>query len=222
LPTLALILLPTLFLALRSPVALVAVPGLLLRFVSTDPAYWGTYWHYNATVMTIVFIAAIDGIARIRANHAARPEPAEPWPRRHVRALSVYLERHGPAMMLATCVALAFQFPLSSLWNPQSYQLGPNVAAARAAMALVPDGATVETDLALLAPLASRTDTFWLGTAGNPATQYVVFDAVSSDYQPPPANVLSFVEGVNHGVRYDQIYQLDGVYVFRRSAFQPG
>ena len=86
---------------------------------------------------------------------------------------------------------------------------------ANAAMARVPDGATAETDLDLLAPLAARADTFWLGTSGNPATRYIVFDTASTDWQPPPANVLAFVENLNHGVRYHQIYANDGVYVFR-------
>ena len=90
--------------------------------------------------------------------------------------------------MLGVAAALAFQFPLSQLWSPQTYSLGPHVAAARAAMARVPDGATVATDLDLLAPLAARTDTFWLGNfATNPATQYVVFDTASTDWQPPPS-----------------------------------
>jgi uncharacterized membrane protein len=85
-PTLALILLPTAFLALRSPLVLAALPSLALRFVGTNSSYWGTAWHYNATVMPIVFIAAIDGIARIRAASAdaglrrgtGLPVPAQP------------------------------------------------------------------------------------------------------------------------------------------------
>ena len=67
LPTLVLILLVTAFLAVRSPILLAAVPGLALRFLATDSAYWGTAWHYNATIMPIVFVAAIDGLARLRA-----------------------------------------------------------------------------------------------------------------------------------------------------------
>src|SRR5580693_6810914 len=50
LPTLALILLPTAFLALRSPLVLAALPSLLLRFVGTNSSYCGTAWHHNATV----------------------------------------------------------------------------------------------------------------------------------------------------------------------------
>jgi uncharacterized membrane protein len=209
LPTLALILLPTAFLSLWSPLVLAAVPSLLLRFVGTNPYYWGTDWHYNATVMPIVFIAAIDGMARIRAARSAG-EPGR---------LSSLLERNGAPLMLGVAAALAFQFPLSQLWSPQTYSLGPHVAAARAAMARVPDGATVATDLDLLAPLAARTDTFWLGNGDkNPATRYVVFDTASTDWQPPPANVRSFVESLWHDkVSYRQIYVNDGVYVFIRS-----
>ena len=69
---------------------LAAVPSLLLRFVGSNPYYWGTDWHYNATVMPIVFIAAIDGMARIRAARAA----GEPGP------LAGLLERNGAPLML--------------------------------------------------------------------------------------------------------------------------
>ena len=152
LPTLVMILLPTAFLALRSPIVLAILPSLALRFVATNSSYWTTQWHYNATVMPIVFIAAIDGMSRIRTS-------------RRAGRVAGQAERHGAAMMLAICGALAFQFPLASLWSPQTYQLGPHVAAARAAMALVPDGSTVATDIDLLAPLGARADAFWLGNA---------------------------------------------------------
>jgi uncharacterized membrane protein len=73
--TVVLLLLPTAFAALGSPVALVAGPSLLLRFISTNTAYWGTDWHYNATIMPILFIAAIEAIARWRAAAAPPPPP---------------------------------------------------------------------------------------------------------------------------------------------------
>jgi hypothetical protein len=157
-------------------------------------------------VMPIVFVAAIDGLARIRAagmrGTASRPGLA--------------MQRHGPAAMLAICAALAFQFPVSNLWNPQAYAIDGQVRAADAAMARVPDGVTVETDLGLLAPLAARTDTFWLGTPANPPPQYIVFDSGSTDFQPPPANVPEFISHRHPGVAYREIFRDDGVYVFRR------
>jgi uncharacterized membrane protein len=215
LPTLALILLPVVFIALRSPLVLAIVPSLALRFIALKPAYWGTDWHYNATVMPIVFIAAIDGIARLRAGRQERTAAADGAATSAGWRLGAILERYGAAVMVGVAAALAFQFPLSSLWNPVTYTLGPHVAAENAAMALVPDGARVSTDLDLLAPLAARTDTYWLGNFNNPVTTYVVFDTQSTDWQPPPANVQQFVESLEHGRQFRQIFQQDGVYVFR-------
>ncbi|HJY60331.1 MAG TPA: DUF2079 domain-containing protein, partial [Streptosporangiaceae bacterium] len=79
LQTLVMLLLPTAFIALRSPLVLIAAPSLLLRFIATDSSFWGTYWHYSATVMPIVFVAAVDALARIDAamdaDGAAGPGP---------------------------------------------------------------------------------------------------------------------------------------------------
>jgi hypothetical protein len=80
----------------------------------------------------------------------------------------------------------------------------------------VPDGATVQTTLDLLAPLAARTDTFWIGNAGNPVTQYVVFDGPDSGYSPAVTNVPAFIKQLYPGDGYVQVFARDGVYVFRR------
>ena len=209
LETTALILLPVAFLALRSPLALVAVPSLALRFISTNSNYWGTAWHYNATVMPIVFIAAIDALARIQASRAAA--------RKARRILATAIVRLSPAAMLAIAVVLAFRFPLAGLWSQQTYTIDEHVQAENAAMARVPDGATVEATLTMLAPLAARADTFWIGTYPNPAPRYIVFDESDSGWSPAPDNVLAFVESRHPGVRYRQIYLANEVYVFRRS-----
>ena len=71
---------------LGSPVALIALPSLALRFMSTNTAYWGTACHYNATVMPILFIAAAEAIGRWRRASALAWPPdagsgaAPPWP----------------------------------------------------------------------------------------------------------------------------------------------
>ena len=76
LQTVVLLLLPTAFIALRSPLILIAVPSLMLRFVATDSSFWGTYWHYNATLMPVIFVAAIDAMARIGAAMDADADAA--------------------------------------------------------------------------------------------------------------------------------------------------
>jgi uncharacterized membrane protein len=236
LTTVVMLLLPTAFAALGSPLVLLAIPSLVLRFISTDTNYWGTGWHYNATVMPILFIAAAESIRRWRrvpapdwptatGGLAAWPVPS-PFRRLRglvlrwaalVHAAQTGAVRHGAAMMAAIAVALAFQFPLSNLWHGSTYTIDAHVAAADAAAAVVPDGVTVTTTEDLLAPLAARTDTFWIGNQGNPATQYIVFDGDNSGYSPPVANVPRFIAAHYPRDRYTQVFQRDHVYVFRRS-----
>jgi uncharacterized membrane protein len=212
--TTLLILLPVAFLALGSPLALVALPSLVLRFVSTNSAYWGSGYHYNATVMTIVFIAAIDTLARIRARRA-RPVAAEAQPR-FASWPDLAATRIIPGLMLVIAVALAGQFPLRNLWHSQPYQVSPHVRGEDAAMARVPAGTTVEATLTMLAPLAARDDTYWIGNTGNPAPRYIVFDELDSGWNPSPSNPLMFVEQRHPGATYRQIYVNNFVYVFRR------
>lgn len=209
LQTSVLLLLPTAFIALGSPVALVTLPSMALRFFSTNTAYWGTVWHYNATVMPILFLAAVEVMGRWRRAGAGAPRGL----RADVRTAAA---RHGPAMMVAAACVFAFQFSLANLWHRDTYQIGPHVAAAQAAMAKVPPGSTVLTTLNLLAPLAARTDTFWIGNPGNPATTYVVFDGLDSGYSPAPADVPAFIHQLFPNGGYRQIYAADNVYVFKR------
>jgi uncharacterized membrane protein len=228
LQTTLMLLLPTAFIALWSPLSLIVLPSIVLRFLATATNFWGTQYHYNATVMTILFLAAVDAIARQRTAHAecsasskgdtvaggaTAPGPFAAW---HT-AVTTTIDRHGAAAMLAIAVALLFQFPVSNLPNPATYRLGPHVADARAAIARVPDGATVTATLDLLAPLAARTDTFWIGNAGNPNTDYIVFDGTNSGYEPEPANVPSFIASQHPGVRYQVIYDTGDIYVLRRA-----
>jgi len=207
LETVGVLLLPVAFIALRSPLILIAAPSLLLRFTSTDSSFWGTYWHYNATLMPVIFIAAADALARMSARSRTG----------RLGAALTGTWRLGPALMVLIAIPVAFLFPLSGLWHAQTYQISQHVAAAEAAMARVPDGATVLTTLDLLAPLAARTDTFWFGNSGNPRTEYIVFDGHDSDYSPAIKNVPAFIASFYPPHTYTQIYETGGVYVFRRT-----
>ncbi len=278
--TIALVLLPVAFVALRSPLATVAVPDLALRFLSTNSNFWGTQWHYSATLMPIVFVAAIDGLARIQARAARRQARAAsasrqaypPWskawaakkeaaaargpdlaarsqdvagqdvqdvaarsqkmtatpgppgaapPARPASRPGGRVTRYAVAMA-AVAALLALGFPLARLWSPATYQVTPHVRAEREALTLVPAGTTVESTLTMLAPLAARDTTYWIGTAGNPAPRYIVFDADNSGYAQPPTNVPGFINGRYPGVTYQMTYKSDGVYVFLRTAGRDG
>jgi uncharacterized membrane protein len=241
--TTVLVLLPVVFLALRSPLAAVAVPGLALRFLSTNSSFWGTRWHYSAILMPIVFVAAVDGLARIQARAARRQAQAgdvgrrayPPWSKawaakqeasaaqsRDRAAVpgppGARAARYAAVAMAAIAALLAFRFPLAGLWSPRTYQVTPHVRAEREALALIPAGTTVESTLTMLAPLAARDSATWIGTAGNPVPRYVVYDADHSGYAHPPADVPGFINSRYPGVTYQTIFKADGVYLFRRTA----
>jgi uncharacterized membrane protein len=149
-PTLALLLLPTAGLALRSPLAFAAVPAVALRLVSSNSAYWGTGWHYSATVMPILFVAAVDGLHRLRA----RPS----WGR---HGLSPWLSRHGSALMVAVAATMAFHSPLNQLWQPGTYRTPAHIETAARAERMIPSGQTVAATMGQLASLAARDDVCW-------------------------------------------------------------
>ncbi len=54
------------FLPLASPLLLVAVPGLVERFWSQNPALWSTRFQYTLPVAPVLAFAAIDGARRLR------------------------------------------------------------------------------------------------------------------------------------------------------------
>jgi uncharacterized membrane protein len=91
--TLLWILVPTTgLLALRSPLLIVLVPTLAWRFVSAEPHYWSTDWHYSAVLMPVTALALADAVARSR-------DSPRPWLRSYAH--------HLPAAALAAALALS-------------------------------------------------------------------------------------------------------------------
>ena len=215
LETLLQLLLPVAFLALRSPVGLVAIPNLVLRFINTNSNYWGPWYHYNAPLMPILFIAAIDALRRFREAGAGAAAEGVETPRH--RRLVAGAIRYAPVAMAAIAVVLAFRFPLNQLWNPRQYTTTPVIQAEKTAIGRVPAGTTVEASTAVAATLAARDDTFLLDTPGDPAPRYIVFDDNANPWAPKQANAARYIRRLHPKAAYQQIYRANGVYVFRRS-----
>ncbi|WP_050514676.1 DUF2079 domain-containing protein [Streptomyces rimosus] len=125
---------PTAFLALRSPLVLLALPTLAWRFWSTTPAYWGLDYHYSAVLMPVVFLAFADALGKLR-----RPK---------------LIRRAVAASLAASLLALAF-LPLRELAGP-AWRPSPWATAAHEVMAAVPDGAEIAADNFLAPQLTAR------------------------------------------------------------------
>ena len=176
--------------ALVSPWVLVAAPTFAWRFVGDNPYYWGTDFHYSLALMPIVFVAMIDGMTR--------------WPRLRWATL---------AALVVTGFTL-INSPLSVLVHSDTYADPPRAASARAVMALVPKGASVETDIGLMTHLTTDHTVYWLGTVGTAKPTYVLFDIASG--LGSPEDVVAYAEKA-HGGTYELVYQHDGYVLARRT-----
>lgn len=201
-PMLALLLLPTAGLALRSPLALAAVPALGLRLVSSNPAYWGTDWHYNATAMAILFVTAVDGLHRLRG----RPS----WARRGV---SPWLGVHAPAVMAAVAAATVFNSPLSQLWQPGTYRTPEHIEAAARAERLIPSGQTVAASMGELASLGARDDVCSLQCPTPP--QWLLLDQGMGEWWQWQAQPSAMSGDYPHA-RYQTVFHEGEVWLLKR------
>lgn len=183
-------------LALASPWALLALPILAGRFVADNEFYWGTEWHYSVVLMPIVFIALIDVMNR-----------------KHRFAWLRAYAPQGAAVALAFAAAMQLHSPLSALVRPATYEENPRAASAREVIALVPKGASLETDIGLMTHLATGRTVYWLGTIGKAQPDYVLFDNAGSFGSPEDA--VAYAEKT-HGGNWTLEYDKDGYQLARQ------
>jgi hypothetical protein len=210
--------LATAFSALFSPLALLAVPDLLMRFASSDGFYWGTLYHYNSVLMPILFVAAVDGIGRCRERGRGREGGREGGRAARYGGAADVLRRQtvgrfGVAGIVLVALWTLPDYALAHLLGPLPYAPGPtHQAALRSAVGEVPNGASVEAGLDVLAPLAAKADAYWVGNAWrDPAPAYVVFDGPVPGMTP--GQMVAMVEAWHPRTSYKVISSDDGVYV---------
>lgn len=224
--TLLMTLLPVAFIALRSPLVLLAVPALLARFVNVEPSYWGTDFHYSVIPTVVVFAAAVHGLVLMKQSREAADRRGKPLPSllparpaAGLRSLGDAQLKHGAVAMLAVGAALTQSFPLQDLWHHETWFPSAHVAAIKRAEAGVPSGVTVETTVTMLPALAARTEALWIG---NPNVleppEYEAFDIDRGGWNGQ-ASALAFVRARHPGYDYEQVFAdtAENVYVFKRT-----
>jgi len=155
--TLIQLLAPTLFLALRSPLLLVALPTIAWRFISSYTPYWGTGYHVSLTLMPIVFAAFIEALIRSRSN---------------VSSVSRYV-----AGAVAVSLLLLPQYPLWELVQPATWRHDPRVAVAQKLMDRIPRNATVQASTYLVPHLTNRTSVSLYGwSQSRPDPEWIMVD----------------------------------------------
>jgi hypothetical protein len=164
---------PFLFTSLCSPYALVAVPLLLERFLSTNPNYWGMQFHYSMAVAPVLVIASADGMANLTRF----------W---HRRVHSGGRVHTGGVLIAATAVMLVGNVLVARQQTPTSalalltrhtdYLPAADISAADGALAQVPPAVSVAAPTNLEAPLSDRNVIEDLTPEGVAGSRYLVVD----------------------------------------------
>jgi uncharacterized membrane protein len=142
--------LPFLLLPLASPYALLVIPLMLERFLSSSPNHWGVIFHYSAPLAAILVMAAGDGLARIakRFNLSARAMAT-------VAGVSILFSAILPGHQ-----------PAWKLFVPATYQAPVFASTARDALALVPPTASVVAQGGIVPHLSTRENIHMLRSEG--------------------------------------------------------
>lgn len=168
--TVLLMLAVTGFLALRTPITLLAAPTLAWRFLSADKSYWGTGAQYSAVLMPILFAAFVDALSRLRAD--GHPQSAA-------------TARTATIVSLVSTAVLMPDFSFWTLTHASTWHTSARVATAHRIMAEIPDDATVATGDRLVPQLTDR-DTVLLLIPETPAShpEWVLVDTENPDDYP--------------------------------------
>lgn len=195
------------FLPLASPLTLAAVPLLAERMLASGyPLWWQAKFQYNAFIVMIFFLAAVDGAARLqrwwRAAGLRLPggwAPATVW----------------AAVVFVAALGYVPHSPFGSLLNPTFYTVNARTRAAAEVTARVPSGTEVEA-ADKLGPRLSGRDTVLLLDGTPRWAPWVVADTKGLDFPfCTPAQQAQYVSFLRaHGYRL--VFSADGYVVLHR------
>jgi hypothetical protein len=109
------------------------------------------------------------------------------------------------------------QTPIARLADPATYRPSPRTEGARAALAAVEPGSTVESDIYLMAYLVPRAQVYWVGNDGNPAPDHVVLDTQGRTWPDLVTDAAALAESRHPGTSYEVVVDVDGFQVADRT-----
>jgi uncharacterized membrane protein len=184
-----------------STLSLVALPTIAWRFVSSNASYWGTDWHYDLILMPVVFGAAIEAVERLRRSE---------------RRAARWYAQAVPLALAGIAVTLFATSSAADLARPSAWAETPRQRALAAALAVVPPGAVVQSDLGLLSHLVGRNQVYWVGHRNDPPPGYIVVDA-GAGWTPPPLDDLpDYFAQLHPGHTWRVVSAVDGVVVLQQ------
>lgn len=202
--TLLMLLAPTAFVALRSPLIWLAVPTLTWRFISDNPNYWGTGFQYSAILMPIVAAAFIDVLTR--------------W-RRTSRQEDMAHSRFALCVALAATVLVLPSCPTFDVLRPGHWSIPSRLAAADRLLDMIPSGATVAATNHLAAQLTDRDTVTLLGNEPNllGRNAWIIADTQSPPFPGTAAQLNQWLITAQRRDGFRLVAQEDGILLLKHS-----
>ena len=150
-----------LLLPLISPISMVAIPTLLERLWSSNPALWSASFHYSLVIAPVLTFAAIDGLARLQRLPIPLPR------RRGMVGLGMALAVLAAGLILSFGVVR----PLDEL---ATYISGSQAATIQSCLDVIPPDASVSASNKLLPHLSHRREIYLLTLKSD--ADYVAID----------------------------------------------
>ena len=176
---------------LISPMALLVVPTLAWRFLSTNDGYWGTGWHYSMILMPMIFLSAIDALRKLNGHR---------W-----RAVDVYAKL-VPVLACAFGLITCLLFPLKNVLDLTSYEKPQRADEAAYVISLIPDSTSVATDTGLITQLVTHHTVYWVGSLSDGVVpDYVLIDP-QAGWSSDPGDPASLAEMYYPDTRFTTIY----------------
>ncbi|SPT54427.1 Predicted membrane protein [Actinomyces bovis] len=219
LATLAVLVVAAGVIGLASPWMLLVLPTIAWRFLGSVEFYWDWQrWHYNAVLVPVAFGALLDVLTRLREG--SRPEAVVPtWNWRALSLARPWLRGLVVTAVLLPLVGAAWTARDLPFWGAAQGRLQASperVSAAQQVLAAVPEGATVSSDLTLLARLVPQATVYWVGTAPGD-TDYVLVDTRGAGWSARP-DAKAFAERASKtGATYTKVLNVEGFELAKRN-----
>ncbi|QXJ24809.1 DUF2079 domain-containing protein [Actinomadura graeca] len=206
--TMALLVLPLLLLPLASPLTLTVLPLLAERMLASRFGnWWEPHYHYNAFIVAVLVMAAVDGAARLRGRFGP------------LRATRIPPPLPGAALLTAAVVCVPF-FAFAHLADPALWRRNERARAAAAVASRIPDGVLVESANAIGPALTTRTRVLlWDGQPRR--APWVIADVERLEF--PFRTVAEQRRRVESllAAGYREVYRQDGYVVLHRNVADP-
>ncbi|MGH3507829.1 MAG: DUF2079 domain-containing protein, partial [Nocardioidaceae bacterium] len=194
------------FLCVRSPYTLLALPIVLERVAAPWAYYWGPYGHYNLPVMTILFVAAIEGAVLLRSSSAPP-----------LRRVGMY------GGVAAGLISLGFLplFHLGSVLKPSAWEMTERARVLRDLIDEIPAEASVQSDsrIAALVYESHHTFTFQLpnhipDVSSGVTADYIIVD--ESRWDDDEGSAVGYARETHPGEEYRVVFEEAGLVLLER------